>query len=100
MVNLCSRNEKHKILLGKDELPGVEFVIHVRTVIEFGMEDWKKVICLKTQSYSRPVCIRSFSILMLGEKISDHKNKYEPIFIRRSDRKLLNDVQGEHKVFP
>jgi hypothetical protein len=32
--------------------------VHGRRVIEFGMGDWKNVFCLKTQSYSRPVCIR------------------------------------------
>jgi len=61
MVNLCSRNEKHTILLGKYELRvyvGVAIVVRRRTVIEFGMGDWKEVICLKIQSNSRPMCLR------------------------------------------
>jgi len=61
MVNLCSRNEKHTILLGKDELRvyvPVAIVVPRRTVIKFGMRDWKEVTCLKTQSNSRPMCLR------------------------------------------
>jgi hypothetical protein len=61
MVHLCRRNEKLTILPEKNKLRiyvGVAIIVHRRTVIEFGMGDWKEVICLKTQSNSRPMFIR------------------------------------------
>jgi len=65
MVNICSRNEKNTVLLGKDELRvyvGVAIIIQGRTKIEFDMKRLEYVICLKTQSSSRSMCMVYFQV--------------------------------------